>query len=351
MASSQVSTFSFTGEPAVERGIVASLEQAGFSRADSSEADVIFTYCVAVSSLEDTYYDSDGILQTSKKDAVLVDLSPSTVSFARELNAMGSVNDRHVIDAPLVVRNVMDKEAFAHPENLGMVVGGVEEVFKRIQPMLRAIANQIIWMGKAGSGQATKVALTLSTAASLVGLVESYISCSSSDIAIDQEDLLDCASSFGLITPMQELFLEAMSEDEFEGGSYTLENLMGELAAALASVDDGDVILPQAESGFRLMELLAMVGGISYNAAALKLVFADEETSKKYGLDWSRAEGAYEHSHDEEDDFEYDYDYDEADHECECGHDHNDPDHECCGHHHHHHHSAQSQGFIGFSSN
>lgn len=112
---------------------------------------------------------------------------------------------------------------------------------------------------------------------------------------------------------------------------------MGELAAALACVDDGDAILPQAEACFRLMELLAMVGGVTYSPAALKLVFADEETSKKYGLDWSRAEGAYDHG----------YDDDSEGHECTCG-----EDDECdCGHHHHHHGSQSGSSYISFSSN
>lgn len=151
---------------------------------------------------------------------------------------------------------------------------------------------------------------------------------------VDQEDFLDVALSLRMLSPAQEAFVQAMDENEFEGTSFTIEHLMGEVAAALACVDDGDVILPQAESGFRLMELLALVGGVTYSPAALKLVFADEETSKKYGLDWSRAEGAYDHDHDGED------------HECTC-----DDDDECnCGHHHHHD-SQTGSGYISFSSN
>lgn len=68
-----------------------------------------------------------------------------------------------------------------------------------------------------------------------------------------------------MLTPAQEAFIEAMEQDELEGTSFTLEHLMGELAAALACVDDGDAILPQAEACFRLMELLAMVGGVTYS--------------------------------------------------------------------------------------
>ena len=204
--------------------------------------------------------------------------------------------------------------------------------------MLRSIATKVLWMGKAGCGQATKVALTLSSAAALVGIVEACASLKSSEAqeaSVSEEDYLDVALSLRALTPAQESFIQAMEDEEFKDASFTIEYLMGELAAALACVDDGDVILPQAEAGFRLMELLALVGGVAYNPAALKLVFADEETSKKYGLDWSRAEGAYEH-----------------DPECDC----DDPD-QCscdddgcdCGHHHGHH--SGSSSYISFSSN
>ena len=338
MASKEVKTFSFEGEPDVGSHIKEFLLTAGFTFAPTSEADVVFTYCVSESALEDAYYDSKGILQTAKKDVVLIDLSPSTVSFAQELCAMGSVSEKHVLDAPLVVQNIVSPQAFSDSLNLAMVVGGSEEVFKRAEPMLRSIAAKVLWMGKAGCGQATKVALTLSSAAALVGIVEACASLKSSEAqvaSVSEEDYLDVALSLHALTPTQEAFIQAMEDEEFRDASFTIEYLMGELAAALACVDDGDVILPQAEAGFRLMELLALVGGVAYNPAALKLVFADEETSKKYGLDWSRAEGAYEH-----------------DHECDC----DDPD-QCscdddgcdCGHHHGHH--GKNSNYISFSSN
>lgn len=338
MASKEVKTFSFEGEPGVGLHIKEFLLAADFTPVPTAEADVVFTYCVGESALEDAYYDSKGILQTAKKDVVLIDLSPSTVSFAQELCAMGSVSEKHVLDAPLVVQNIVSPQAFSDSLNLAMVVGGSEEVFKRAEPMLRSIAAKVLWMGKAGCGQATKVALTLSSAAALVGIVEAFASLKSSEAqeaSVSEEDYLDVALSLRSLTPAQEAFIQAMEDEEFKDASFTIEYLMGELAAALACVDDGDVILPQAEAGFRLMELLALVGGVAYNPAALKLVFADEETSKKYGLDWSRAEGAYEH-----------------DHECDC----DDPD-QCsrdddgcdCGHHHGHH--GGSSNYISFSSN
>lgn len=342
MTSQKVKTYHVVGEPEVKKRLEASLAASGFAPAQAGDADVVFTYCVGMTALEDAYYDSKGLLQSTKKDVILIDLSPATVSFAQELCAMGSVSERHVLDAPLVVRNMVAPDAFAHVDNLGMVVGGAEEVFRRAEPMLRALARRVMWMGKAGSGQSAKIGVTLTTAASLIGLVESCASFAASEAEVDSEDYLDFALSMGVLTPAQEAFLQAMEEDNFENASFTVEYLMAELAAALTSVDDGDLILPHAEAAFRLMELLAMVGGVSFGPAALKLVFADEETGKKYHLDWAAAEGAYEH--------DCDCDHDDPDHECMCGHDHDDPEHECCGGHHHGHNHGQS-GFIGFSSN
>ena len=340
-AASAVKTYSFAGDAKVASFLGQSLQASGYTPVNVSEADVVFAYCVSESALEDLYYDSKGLLQSTKKGVILVDLSPSTVSFAQELCAMGSVSEKHVLDAPLVVQNIVHEQAFSDLSNLSVVAGGTEEVFKQVEPMLRSFAGKALWMGKAGCGQATKAALTLSSAAALVGLVEAYSSLKSSELQeaqVDRDDFMDVALSLRMLTPAQEAFVEAMEADEFEGSAYTIEHLMGDLAAALACVDDGDTILPQAEAGFRLMELLAMVGGVTFSPAALKLVFADEETSKKYGLDWARAEGAYDH-----------------DHECDC----DDPDHECtcdddcdCGHYHQHQHGAQSgSGYISFSSN
>ena len=56
-------------------------------------ADAIFTYCLTQQQLEDAYWDTDGILSKAKKDCCLVDLSPSTPSFAKELYALARVSE------------------------------------------------------------------------------------------------------------------------------------------------------------------------------------------------------------------------------------------------------------------
>ena len=89
-------TFVFVGDTEVGSRLSQSLNAGGFSTAASlSDADVVFTYYETQQGLEDLYFDSKGLLQDTKEGALLVDLSPTTPSFARELYAVARVNERN----------------------------------------------------------------------------------------------------------------------------------------------------------------------------------------------------------------------------------------------------------------
>ncbi len=340
-------TFIFVGDVEVGQKLSERLVQAGHCAASAlSEADVILTYHPNQTQLEEVYFGSEGVLSESKAGAIFVDLSPTTPTFAQELNAIALVNDHNSIDAPLVVRDVVAQDVFAHPENLMIVAGGSSEIYDQVYSLLSAIAKRVSFMGKSGAGQASKIALTLYNAAAIVSLIEANSFYSLSGKLFDTEDLLDEALSLNCVAPIHATFLDALRNESYEG-SYTVEIMMGEIVAALNAADDKDMVFPQAEAGFHLLELLAVVGGSNLSPAGLSLVFGSEEKAQEYGLDWSRAEQIYEHHHDGECCGGHDDD------EC-CGR-HDDPDHECCGRHDHHHHDDDyddySNNIMGFSSN
>lgn len=303
--------FVFVGDTEIGSRISQSLIEGGFSTAPGlRDADVIFTYYETQQGLEDLYFDTQGLLQETKQEVVLVDLSPTTPTFARELYAVARVNDRYTLDAPLVVRNIVEEDAFAEKDNLMMFVGGEEDSFEAVRNMLHAIARHVLYLGEAGCGQSAKIMATLQRASALIGVIESYATYVNGDVVFDWEEVIDTLSVAGCVSPVNIAYIDAIRNHDFTG-TYTVEILMAELVAALSMADDKDHIIPQAEAGFRLMELLAMVGGAAYNPAALALIFDDEEAAQKFGLDWSRAAGAYE-----------DHAHHAHDHDCDCGHDH-----------------------------
>ena len=168
-------SFVYSGNETVGAMVVSRLEAAGCTRTDDvAHAEAIITYCTSQTALEDAYFDEQGLVQAAGKGALLIDLSASTPSFARELNAVAVVSDLMSVEAPLVVVDVARADAFGDRDNLVCFVGGDEEAVAEARPVLEAIAGTVQETGGAGSAQLGDLGRggrrAVSRRASLVGL-------------------------------------------------------------------------------------------------------------------------------------------------------------------------------------
>ncbi|WP_139653481.1 NAD(P)-binding domain-containing protein [Raoultibacter phocaeensis] len=315
-------TFVYAGDTAIGAVLADNLVKAGYKAASGiSDADVVFTFCATQTDLEDVYFDTEGLVQTAQKGAFLVDLSPSTPGFARELNAVSIVSELAAIEAPLAVRDVTVEHAYSDPENLICFVAGEEGDVAEILPMLKALAATVEPTGASGSAQLARAALTLNTALQLVSVMEADALCRASGAS--SSGAFRFAREQGFVTESAARLYAAVAEKRFVG-EYTVRVCMAELTAALMAADDIDLILPGAEAGLHLLELLAIIGGTDMAVSSLSLVYGEESACAAQGLDWTRAEQAYGDGEADED-------------ECDCG--------------GHHHLDEYSGGFGGYSAN
>ncbi len=284
-------TYAYAGNEVVGNALGKRLSAAGFSLVeDEKEADFILTYFTSSTALEDAYFDERGFVQSARPGTVLVDLSPATPSFARELNAVAVVSDLAVVEAPLVVADITVTHAFSDQANLLCFVGGDETAVDAAEPLIEAVAGSAERTGGPGSSQLVRAAYTIQAAAQIAAAIEAdalFRAVRRSSASYGED-----GARVGAMTPQTELVLAAVEAGEFEG-DYTLEMLMAELSAALMAADDVDLILPQAEACFHLLELLAVIGGADKAPAALSLVYGEEAACAQNGLDWTRAEQAY----------------------------------------------------------
>lgn len=283
--------FAYSGNEAIGAMVAQRLEAAGYVRAgDLAEAGVVVTYCTSQTALEDAYFDEEGYVQAAAPGTMLVDLSPSTPSFARELNAVAVVSDLVSIEAPLVTVDAARSDAFADRANLACFVAGDEEGVEAARPVLEAIVGSVKDTGGPGSAQLARAAYTLQAISQIVSAIEAdalYRAFRRSSAPLGAG-----IGRAGATTPLAEQVLDAVSSSRFDG-AYTVEMLMAELSAALMAADDMDLILPQAEACLHLLELLAVIGGADKAPAALALVYGEEAACAEQGLDWTRAEQAY----------------------------------------------------------
>ena len=299
-------SYAYVGAPSFIGAVEGRLADAGFSRVpDAASADIVVTFATSGSA-------------TAAPGSTLVDLSAATPNFAREINAVATVNDLVMVEAPATVRSLVAADAFAR-ENLLGPVATEAELTDEIRRLLDAIFGEVVEVGAPGRAQLLRNTHTLPLAADLVSAIEAV---ALDDASARSVGALD-ADQIPLFSPVSaDPVVQAVRQQRYTG-DYTAEMLLAELSAALMAADDAEVILPGVEATMHLLELLVVIGGADMAPAALSLVYQDEAAGARAGLDWTRAEQAYGHPASEEDE-----DWSAYDDEDGCGHDHFREDHD-----------------------
>ncbi|MCI8469235.1 MAG: NAD(P)-dependent oxidoreductase [Eggerthellaceae bacterium] len=282
--------YAYRGSERLIGAVAERLAEAGFAPVEEeAAADVVITFCTSQRELEDLYFGEGGFVQSLAPGALLVDLSATTPGFARELNAVATVSDLVMVEAPLVVDDLARVDTFAR-DNASCFAAGEGDGVARALPLLEALFGVVHQVGSPGAAQLARAAYTMQVAAQVVAAIEAdalYRAVRRSPAGSGLGDLRP-----GALSAAGAAVLEAVDAGRFEG-AYTVEMLMAELSAALMAADDAELILPQAEAAMHLLELLAVIGGSDKAPAALSLVYGEEAECAAHGLDWTRAEQAY----------------------------------------------------------
>lgn len=303
-----IQSFIFVGDIRVGETLMQGLRSSGYEVAAGIEdADAILIYCESQNDLEDVFFESNGLIQQASSDTYLINLSPSTPNFAKEMNAVALVSDLHPIEAPLFVIDPVVDQAFL-PSNLSCFLSGEEADICAVAPFIGSFVEKIEVIEAVGSAQLAHAALTIRRSAQIVATMEAEALHNAFGISSDVVSAF--AESEGFCNDYEAGLLRAVKEERFTG-DYTIAIWISELTAALMAADDIELILPGAEACMHLLELLMVIDGGSKNPAVLSLVYGEESACAKHGLDWTRAEEAYreEHVHDENCDHDHGDDY------------------------------------------
>lgn len=165
-------SYAYVGAPSFIGAVEGRLADAGFSRvSDVASADIVVTFATSGSALEDLYFGDEGLVTTAAPGSTLVDLSAATPNFAREINAVATVNDLVMVEAPATVRSLVAADAFAR-ENLLGPVATEAELTDEVRWLLDAIFGEVVEVGAPGRAQLLRNTHTLPLAADLVSAIE-----------------------------------------------------------------------------------------------------------------------------------------------------------------------------------
>ena len=136
----------------------------------AAKADVIFTMVPDTPDVATVLFGENGVAGALSKGKTVVDMSSispiETQDFARRIEAAGA----DWLDAP-----VSGGEVGAKAASLTIMVGGKDEVFARVQPLLALMGKNITHVGPAGAGQITKVANQIIVALNIAAVGEALV--------------------------------------------------------------------------------------------------------------------------------------------------------------------------------
>lgn len=111
-----------------------------------------------------------GALAGAKKGQVFIDCSTVSVSVTREMDKGTKKRGAYWLDTPALGNPKMSEDG-----EQSFVVGGDAKALKKVRPVLESIGTKIVYMGKTGLGQASKIVHSLVCGVSLVAYSEAVL--------------------------------------------------------------------------------------------------------------------------------------------------------------------------------
>jgi 3-hydroxyisobutyrate dehydrogenase-like beta-hydroxyacid dehydrogenase len=177
--------------PLVAEGLV--LEES--PRAVAEQADVVFTMVRNVPALRAVAEGEDGIIAGLGPGKVWVDMTTAAPAVSRELAERVRETGADMVDAP-----VSGSVSTLEEGRLSIMVGGNEEAFRRVEPILLDIGPKVTRVGDNGQALLLKIAINLSLHVQMVAFCEGLLLAEKD--GIDREVALDVMLGSVIASPM-----------------------------------------------------------------------------------------------------------------------------------------------------
>lgn len=143
----------------------------GASCADvAGQSDTIITMLPDGPDVEAAVLGTGGVLEGAKPGSAIVDMSSISPMVSQKVGAACEAKGVDFLDAP-----VSGGEPKAIDGTLAIMVGGRQEVFERMQPMLQKLGSSVTLTGPVGAGNVTKLANQIMVGCNIAAMGEALV--------------------------------------------------------------------------------------------------------------------------------------------------------------------------------
>ena len=227
----------------------------------AQNADIIFMMVPDTPDVEKVLFGENGLASGLSKGKIVVDMSSispiATKEFAKKINGLGC----DYLDAPVSGGEVGAKNA-----TLSIMVGGNEDVFKKVKPIFDLMGKNINLVGGNGDGQTAKVANQIIVALNIEAVAEAllFASKAGADPAKVRQALMGGFAGSKIL----EVHGERMVKRTFDPG-FRIELHQKDLNLALNSAKSLGVSLPNTATAQELFNSCSAHGGKAWDHSAM----------------------------------------------------------------------------------
>lgn len=137
--------------------------------------------------VEEVYFEDGGILANANSGAYLIDMTTTSPDLSKRIYEAAKVKGMKALDAPVSGGDVGAKNG-----TLSIMVGGEQEDFNACKEIFSAMGTTIVYEGKPGNGQHTKMANQIAIAGAIAGVCEAMAY--AKNAGLDIQTMLDSIS-------------------------------------------------------------------------------------------------------------------------------------------------------------
>jgi 3-hydroxyisobutyrate dehydrogenase len=232
----------------------------------AAEADVVFTMVGFPADVRQVVLGPDGVLSAARQGSVLVDLTTSEPSLAREIDEAARARGVESVDAP-----VSGGDVGARTASLSIMVGGEAATVDRVRPLFELLGKTIVLQGPPGAGQHTKMVNQILIATGMVGVCEALLYAYRA--GLDLERVLMSVSGGAAGSWSLSNYAPRILSGDLEPGFF-VEHFIKDMEIALGEARRLDLALPGLALAHELYLALRAQGGGRKGTQALILALA-----------------------------------------------------------------------------
>jgi 3-hydroxyisobutyrate dehydrogenase len=179
---------------------------------------------------------TSGALAGSSAGKVLVDMTTSEPSLAREIYDAAKAKGVASVDAPVSGGDIGAREA-----RLSIMIGGDKDVVERLRPLFECMGKTIIHQGPAGAGQHTKMVNQILIATGMIGICEALLY--GYKAGLDLPTVLESVSGGAAGSWSLTNYAPRMLKGNFDPGFF-VEHFIKDMGIALAESKRMNLSLP-----------------------------------------------------------------------------------------------------------